>query len=142
MSSSGQTAESNEEPDYSFHGLVRVRTDNTGLINGTGLLSWRKGGGGATKVQLVTALTTKSKGLVSCWWGENSRPQGQEALIYTTLSCHLHFEGEGRVHKCVLLSINITKIQARTFTVVEKASIRTLQKQLSADFLWCCKSQF
>lgn len=73
-----------------------MRTDNTGLINGTGLLSWRKREkGGGAKEQLVTALTAESKGLVSCWWGENSRPQGQEALIYTTLSCHLHFEGEG-----------------------------------------------
>lgn len=30
------------------------RTDNTGLINETGLVSWRKGGD--TKVQLVTAF--------------------------------------------------------------------------------------
>lgn len=35
-----------------------VRTDNTGLINETGLVSWRKGGD--TKVQLVTAFKAKS----------------------------------------------------------------------------------
>lgn len=36
-----------------------VKTDNTGLINETGLVSWRKEGN--TKVQLVTAFRAKPR---------------------------------------------------------------------------------
>lgn len=41
-------------PTIHFMDWAVVRADNTGLINETGLVSWRKGGD--TKVQLVTAF--------------------------------------------------------------------------------------
>lgn len=42
MISSGQTAESNEDPAIHFMDWPLVRADNTGLNNETGLVSWRK----------------------------------------------------------------------------------------------------
>lgn len=57
MISSGQTAESNEDPAIHFMDWPLVRADNTGLNNETGLVSWSKGKD--TKVQLVTAFKAK-----------------------------------------------------------------------------------
>lgn len=58
-----------------------VRTDNTGLINGTGLLSWRNRRG--NKSATGDSIEGKSKGLVSCWWwGGVSSPQGQKTNLY------------------------------------------------------------
>lgn len=42
-----------------------VRTDNMGLINETGLVSWRKGG---TQKCNWWCIQAKAEGLVSCWW--------------------------------------------------------------------------
>lgn len=70
-------------PTIHFMDWAVVRTDNTGLINETGLLSlWKRGGeggsggkGGDTKVQLVQLATE----LVSWWWGgEESLPKGEK----------------------------------------------------------------
>lgn len=46
-----------------FMDWALVRIDNTGLINETGLVSWRKGG--HTKVQLVTAFRAKPVDLLN-----------------------------------------------------------------------------
>lgn len=55
-----------------------VRTDNTGLINETGLVSWRKGGG--TKVQLVTAFKAKPRDWLAAGGEKTLRPQGRITL--------------------------------------------------------------
>lgn len=42
MSSSSQTAEKDEEPHHSLHGLALGGSTSSGLINETGLVRWRK----------------------------------------------------------------------------------------------------
>lgn len=51
-----------------------VRTDNTGLINETGLVSWRKGGD--TKVQLVTAFMAKPRDWLAAGGGKKKKLLG------------------------------------------------------------------
>lgn len=48
-----------------------VRTDNTGLINETGLVSWRKGGD--TKVQLVAAFKAKQMDWLAAGGGKRKK---------------------------------------------------------------------
>lgn len=55
-----------------------VRADNTGLINETGLVSWRKGGD--TKVQLVTPFKSKPMDWLAAGGEETLRPQGKITL--------------------------------------------------------------
>lgn len=56
-----------------------MRTDNTGLINETGLVRWRKGGD--TKVQLVTAFKAKPMDwLVAGGEKKSLEPQGKVTL--------------------------------------------------------------
>lgn len=56
-----------------------VRTDNTGFINETGLVSWRKGGD--TKVQLVTAFRAKSMDLLAAG-GEKLFTSRENGIIW------------------------------------------------------------
>lgn len=55
-----------------------VRTDNTGLINETGLVSWRKGGD--TKVQLVTAFKAKPRDWLAAGGEKTLRPRGENYI--------------------------------------------------------------
>lgn len=57
-----------------------VRTDNMGLINETGLVSWRKGG---TQKCNWWRIQAKSEGLVSCWWWRTLRPPGKKRSTLT-----------------------------------------------------------
>lgn len=54
-------------PTIHFMDWAVEQTDNTGLINETGLVSSRKGGD--IKEQLVAAFSGKAGELVSCWSG-------------------------------------------------------------------------
>lgn len=58
-----------------------VRTDNTGLINEAGLVSWRKEGD--TKVQLVTAFKAKQRDWLAAG-GENSGLKGKHYRMCNT----------------------------------------------------------
>lgn len=64
-----------------FMDCAVVRTDNTGLINETGLVSWRERRG--YKSATGDGIQRKAKGLVSCWWEKKKtkkkklRPQGK-----------------------------------------------------------------
>lgn len=62
-------------PTIHFMDWAVVRTDNTGLINETGLVSWRKGRG--YKSATGDSIQGKAKGLVSCWWGVNAGVKGK-----------------------------------------------------------------
>lgn len=55
-----------------------MRTDNTGLINETGLVSWRKGGD--TKVQLVTAFKAKPRDWLAAGGEKTLRPRGENNI--------------------------------------------------------------
>lgn len=63
-----------------------VRTDNTGLINETGLVSWRKGGN--TKVQLVTAFRAKPRDWLAA--GAEKKLSGLKGK-HTTRMCNTKY---------------------------------------------------
>lgn len=57
-------------PAIHFMDWAVVKTDNTGLINETGLVRWRRGGD--TKVQLVTAFRAKPRDWLDAGPGNNT----------------------------------------------------------------------
>lgn len=61
-------------PTIHFMDWAVVRADNTGLINETGLVSWRKRRG--YKSATGDGIQGEPDGLVSCWWDETLRPRG------------------------------------------------------------------
>ena len=65
-------------PTIHFMDWAVVRTDNTGLINETGLVSWRKGGD--TKVQLVTPFKAKPGDWLAAGVDKTLRPRGTITL--------------------------------------------------------------
>lgn len=113
-----------------------------------GLVYWAGERGGGTKVQLVTALTAKSKGLVSCWWGEISRPlRAKDMNLYHIRLPFIIWGGGSRIkYKLRKKKIPISMFDQGLFRKAVLMSLvkhyRTLTLSDGPVHVGWCKSRF